>query len=231
MPLTPTSLPGRRPRGRPGDGGERPAAARSAEDDRARPVEQHPPLAVSAARSRQRQHPATRPTVASLRGSWVLSMRMTSCSMIGPSTGSGVTWWAVAGRARARPSGRRNGVDRPDGVALGAGDLYQPADEIAVGAEVALDADPRAVPRLLRRPAEDLREAGRGRRAGRAHLPLAADLGSGGGGVPLEQHADGPPRRTGPCGLVLSGARPPGIRRQKGWSPVAGVRTPVRCSA
>jgi hypothetical protein len=34
-----------------------------------------------------------------------------------------------------------------------------------------------------------------------------------------------------PVGRSSPGACPPGIRRQKGWSPVAGVRTPVRCSA
>src|SRR4051794_41057121 len=71
-----------------------------------------------------------------------------------------------------RHAGGGDGLDRADGVALDARDLHEPPDRVAGEAQVVLDADLRGVLHLLRRPAEHLGQAGRGHRAGRAHLPL-----------------------------------------------------------
>src|SRR3954454_19984154 len=89
-----------------------------------------------------------------------------------------------------RHAGRGDGLDRADGIALDARDLHQPPDRVAGEPEVVLDADLRGVLHLLRRPAEYLGQAGSGHRAGRADLPLAADLRAGDGGVLLEQQPD-----------------------------------------
>src|SRR5918997_3816058 len=68
-------------------------------------------------------------------------------------------------------------LDRTHRVALDAGDLHEPSDGVAGESEVVLDADLGGVLHLLRRATEDLGET-RGRHgAGRADLPLAADLG------------------------------------------------------
>src|ERR687893_205863 len=87
-------------------------------------------------------------------------------------------------------AGRGDGLDRTDGVALDAGDLHEPADRVAGEPEVVLDADLRGVLHLLGAAPDHLGEAGGGHGAGRADLALAADLGSGDGGVLLEQQPD-----------------------------------------
>src|SRR5689334_16958488 len=76
-----------------------------------------------------------------------------------------------------RHPGRGDGLDRGDGVALDARDLYQPAHRVTGQAEVVLEPDLRRVLDLLGRAAEYLGQAGRSHRAGRADLALAADLG------------------------------------------------------
>src|SRR4051794_35299649 len=87
-------------------------------------------------------------------------------------------------------AGRGDGLDRPDGVALDAGDLHQPADRVAGEAEVVLDADLGGVLHLLGGSAENLGEAGRGHGAGGADLPLAAHLRARDRGVLLEEQPD-----------------------------------------
>src|ERR687890_1136500 len=100
----------------------------------------------------------------------------------------------VAAVAADGHAGRGDGLDRPDGVALDAGDLHQPTDRVASKTEVVLDADLRGVLHLLRAAPDHLGEAGGGHGAGRADLALAADLRAGAGGVLLEQQPD---RRRG----------------------------------
>src|ERR687889_2665773 len=99
----------------------------------------------------------------------------------------------VAVAADGHP-GRRDGLDRADGVALDARDLHQPSDGVAGEPQVVLDADLGGVLHLLRGSAEDLGEAGGCHGAGRADLPLAAHLGTRDGGVLLEEQ---PHRRRG----------------------------------
>src|SRR5919112_3521020 len=57
---------------------------------------------------------------------------------------------------------RGDGLDRTHRVALDAGDLHEPADRVAGETEVVLDADLGGVLHLLRRPPDDLGEAGGG---------------------------------------------------------------------
>src|SRR5512133_590763 len=97
----------------------------------------------------------------------------------------------------------RDGLDRGHGVALDARDLHQSADRVAGQPEVVLDADLGRVLDLVRRPAEDLRQAGRGHRAGRSDLALAAHLRSGDGGVLLEQDPDRRRRKQEPYDAVV----------------------------
>ena len=88
----------------------------------------------------------------------------------------------------------RDGVDRlhrRHRVALDARHLHQPADGVAREAEVVLERDLGGVLHLLGRAAHHLGQTGRGHRARRADLALAADLGAGDAGVHLEQRADG----------------------------------------
>jgi len=96
----------------------------------------------------------------------------------------------LAAAAQGQPC-RVDRLDRGHGVALDAGDLDQAPDGVAGEAEVVLHGDLGRVFHLRRRAAEHLGEPGRGHRARRAHLALAADLGAADRRVDLEQQADG----------------------------------------
>src|SRR5690606_27267450 len=86
---------------------------------------------------------------------------------------------AVAAQRHARGVDRLHRAHR---VALDAGDLHQPADRVAGEPQVVLHADFGGVLDLARIAAQRRGEAGRGHRAGHAHLALAADLGAGDAG-------------------------------------------------
>src|SRR5208282_5304487 len=74
--------------------------------------------------------------------------------------------------------------------ALDARNLHQPGDRIATHAQVMLDADLGGVLDLRVAATERGGESAGGHRTGYADLPLATDLGSGQGGVPLAQPAN-----------------------------------------
>src|SRR5687768_16625788 len=94
---------------------------------------------------------------------------------------------AGADQSEARSLDR---LDRADRVALDAGDLDQARDRIAGEAEIMLHSDLGGILDLPGRSTERRGEPGGGHRAGDSDLALAADLGSGDGGILLEQRAD-----------------------------------------
>ncbi len=111
------------------------------------------------------------------------------------------TWCCPSPRMASPGGGDR--LHRRHGVAFDARDLHQPADRVAGQPEVVLDADLGGVLDLLGRRRRAPRPARRRHGAGRADLALAADLGTGDGGVLLEQQrrsrrrsaGTAPPRR------------------------------------